>query len=149
MKVHRLLIPMDGNGNTWTAIRYGLEMARTFNADVTALSVNSARNRSFARGGDVEHFSPEVSQKIVDYVANEGRKLGIAVTSMIVTGSPADEIIKASREHDLIVMGTNGRTGLEYLRLGSVAEKTIRHAGCPVLVVRSDETMFYKRLLEP
>lgn len=145
LKVRRLLIPTDGNANTWTAIRYGLEMARTFNADVTALSVSSARNRPFAQVGDVEHISPEVSQKAVDYIANEGRKLGVAVTSMTVTGSPANEIIKASSEHDLIVMGTNGRTGLDYLRLGSVAEKTIRHARCPVLVMRTAETMLYKR----
>jgi len=147
-EIRRLLIPTDGNDNTWAAVRYGLEMARTFNAEVTALSVSSAKNRPFSRRGDAEHFSPEVSRKAADYVANEGRKLGVAVTSRIVAGSPADEIIKASSEHDLIIMGTNGRTGLEYLRLGSVAEKTIRHARCPVLVVRTIETVLYKHQLE-
>jgi nucleotide-binding universal stress UspA family protein len=145
LKCRRILIPTDGNDNTRTAVRYGLEMARTFNAEVTALSASSVRGRTFASGGDIEHFPPEVCRTAVDYVASEGRKLGIAVKPVIVTGSPANEIIKASSEHDLIVMGTNGRTGLEYLRLGSVAEKTIRHARCPVLVVRSDEATFYKR----
>ena len=54
------------------------------------------------------------------------------------------EIIRASAGEDLLVMGTNGRTGFEYLRLGSVAEKTVRHARCPVLVVRAPETMLPK-----
>ena len=145
----RILIPADGNSNTWAAARYGLEMARAVNAEVTALSVSSARGSRFSPGGGVDEFPPEVCRKAVEYVASEGRKLGVLVTPVIIPGSPANEILRASSEHDLIVMGTNGRTGLGYLRLGSVAEKTIRHARCPVLVVRSDETLFYKRLLEP
>ena len=148
LKCRRILIPTDGNDNTWPAVRYGLEVARAFNAEVTALSVSSAKSSLFSPGGGVEHFPPGVCRKAVEYVANEGRKFGVVVKPAIVPGSPANEILRASGEHDLIVMGTNGRTGLEYLRLGSVAEKTIRHARCPVLVVRSDETLFYKGLLE-
>jgi len=145
LKCHRIMIPTDGNDNTRTAIRYGLEMAGIFNAEVTALSVSSGKSSPPALTEDVEHFPPEVGHKAVDYVVNEGRKLGIAVKPAIVTGSPANEIIKASSQQDLIVMGTNGHTGLDYLRLGSVAEKTVRHARCPVLVVRAVETMLYKK----
>jgi nucleotide-binding universal stress UspA family protein len=145
LKCHRIVIPTDGNDNTRTAIRYGLEMARTFNAEVTALSVSTVKSSPFDLGGNVEHFPPEVGHKAVDYVVNEGRKLGIVVKPAIVTGSPANEIIRASSQQDLVVMGTNGRTGLEYLRLGSVAEKTVRHARCPVLVVRAVEPMLYNK----
>ncbi|WP_332449871.1 universal stress protein [Methanoculleus sp.] len=148
LKCRRILIPTDGNDNTWPAVRYGLEVARAFNAEVTALSVSSTKSSPFPPGGGVEHFPPGVCRKAVEYVANEGRRFGVVVTPAIVPGSPANEILRASSDHDLIVMGTNGRTGLDYLRLGSVAEKTIRHARCPVLVVRSDETLFYKGLLE-
>jgi nucleotide-binding universal stress UspA family protein len=73
-----------------------------------------------------------------------GRRLGIVVKPVVVAGSVANEIIRASAGHDLLVMGTAGRTGFEYLRLGSVAEKTVRHARCPVLVVRAPETMLPK-----
>jgi nucleotide-binding universal stress UspA family protein len=145
LKIHRILIPTDGTDNTRTAIRHGLEMARTFNAEVTALFVSSSKCITFSPGGTAEHFLPESGQKAVDYVANEGRKLGIVVKPLIVTGSPANEIIKVSGRQDLIVMGTNGRTGIEYLRLGSVAEKTVRHARCPVLVVRAVGPMRYKK----
>jgi universal stress protein A len=57
----------------------------------------------------------------------------------VASGDPADGIIHVAREHgiDLIVMGTHGRTGLAHVFLGSVAEKVVRHAPCPVLVTRA------------
>jgi nucleotide-binding universal stress UspA family protein len=58
--------------------------------------------------------------------------------AQIVAGNPADAIIRVAQEHevDLIVMGTHGRSGLAHVLLGSVAEKVLRHAPCPVLVTR-------------
>jgi len=55
----------------------------------------------------------------------------------IATGAPAETIVRVAREHaaDLIVMGTHGRTGLQHVLLGSVAEKVVRLAECPVLTV--------------
>lgn len=139
LQIKNILIPTDGNDNTKIAVRHGLEMARTFKADVTALFVTSTRTIPLPlRGGD-EQFTPEAGQRAVDYVKREGEKRGIVVHPEIIAGSPANEIIRASGRHDLIVMGTNGRTGLDYLRLGSVAIKTVRHARCPVLVVRDVE----------
>lgn len=64
------------------------------------------------------------------------------VTSMFLTGAPWNEIVGAAKNDpaiDLIVMGTHGRTGLKHVLIGSVAEKVVRHAGCPVLVIRSRE----------
>jgi universal stress protein A len=57
----------------------------------------------------------------------------------IAVGRPADTIVRLAREHhaDLIVMGTHGRTGLEHMVMGSVAEKVVRLAPCPVLTVKS------------
>ena len=56
----------------------------------------------------------------------------------IAVGHPADTIVRLARERnaDLIVMGTHGRTGLEHLVMGSVAEKVVRLAPCPVLTVK-------------
>ena len=56
----------------------------------------------------------------------------------VVAGDPADAIVRMAeeREVDLIVMGTHGRTGLQHVLLGSVAEKVVRLAPCPVLTVR-------------
>ena len=56
----------------------------------------------------------------------------------VATGHPADAIVRVAQEGgaDLIVMGTHGRTGLQHVLLGSVAEKVVRLAPCPVLTVR-------------
>jgi nucleotide-binding universal stress UspA family protein len=64
----------------------------------------------------------------------------VRVRYLLVEGNPAAEILSAAREGncDLIVMGTHGRTGLNRLLMGSVAEEVVRKAPCPVLTVRAD-----------
>jgi nucleotide-binding universal stress UspA family protein len=61
----------------------------------------------------------------------------------LLQGHPADEIVRLASGHmvDLIVVGTHGRTGLTRVLVGSVAESIMRHAKCPVLVVKADETL--------
>jgi len=137
----RILIPTDGTAITRPAIMHGLEMARTFKAEVTALSVSNNRSIPIPLHRNVKQFTPDAARNAVDSVADMGRELGIKVNPTVTMGSVANEIILASAGHDLLVMGTSGRTGYEYLRLGSVAEKTVRHARCPVLVVRKPEVM--------
>jgi nucleotide-binding universal stress UspA family protein len=64
------------------------------------------------------------------------------VATRYLTGTPWDQITTLTQDDhtiDLVVMGTHGRTGLAHALLGSVAEKVVRHARCPVLVVRSRE----------
>lgn len=65
---------------------------------------------------------------------------GVVARAVVRVGPPWEEIVRlATEEHaDMIVMGTQGRTGLDRLLLGSVAERVIRRASCPVLTVRAD-----------
>ena len=65
---------------------------------------------------------------------------GVTARAVVRAGVPWREIVHlAAEEHaDMIVMGTQGRTGLEHLLLGSVAERVVRTAPCPVLTVRPD-----------
>jgi nucleotide-binding universal stress UspA family protein len=61
------------------------------------------------------------------------------VSTVLATGAPWHEIVELARQDpaiDLIAMGTHGRTGIKHVLLGSVAEKVVRHAPCPVLAVR-------------
>ena len=62
----------------------------------------------------------------------------VSAESVVKFGKPFQEICEAVREKnaDLIVIGTHGHTGLKHIQLGSVAERVVRHAQCPVLVVR-------------
>ena len=66
------------------------------------------------------------------------RRTGVRVQAIFVEGLPADEILRSARRAraDLIVMGTHGRHGMAHLLMGSVAERVVRTAPCPVLTVR-------------
>jgi nucleotide-binding universal stress UspA family protein len=77
----------------------------------------------------------EIRRQLAARAAAAGRK---DLPSEVLTGSPARTIVDAARQHqcDLIVMGTHGRHGMAHLLLGSVAERVVRTAACPVLVVR-------------
>jgi nucleotide-binding universal stress UspA family protein len=69
------------------------------------------------------------------------RRSTIEVTGRLDMGDPCEAILKtaAAGHHDMIVMGTHGRTGLSHLFLGSVAERVVRRAPCPVLTIRSSD----------
>lgn len=138
----RILIPTDGSENTKAAIIQGLELARVMGSEVTALYVvDQASFVNFPMDATVVSIYSLLEKEgkdAVDYVVNEGQKLGVKVTPKVVEGSPAKKIVDEAENYDLVVMGTLGRTGISKLLLGSVAERVVRFAPCPVLVVRAE-----------
>jgi nucleotide-binding universal stress UspA family protein len=73
--------------------------------------------------------------------AGAARSKGISVRTLVRTGSPYQEIVNLATDEraDLVAMGTHGRSGVSRLLLGSVADRVIRLAPCPVLTVRKPE----------
>jgi nucleotide-binding universal stress UspA family protein len=136
----RILIPTDGSENTKEAIAKGLEMAKMMEAEVTALYVvDQTSFINFPMDStivSVYSMLEKEGKDAVEYVRSEGARIGVKVTAQVEEGSPARKIVDASKMHDLVVMGTLGRTGISKLLLGSVAERVVRFADCPVLVVR-------------
>jgi nucleotide-binding universal stress UspA family protein len=78
------------------------------------------------------------AEKNAKAVKEAAQKEGVAVKAFIMSGKPADAIIEVARDKgaDLIVLGSHGRTGIERLLMGGVAERVIVLASCPVLVVK-------------
>jgi nucleotide-binding universal stress UspA family protein len=88
-------------------------------------------------------FIRKDAEQALDEFMGEARKRGIDVRSARAErGHPAHAIVEAANQgtYDLIVLGTHGRTGLARVLIGSVAERVVRLAGCPVLTVRPRST---------
>ena len=76
--------------------------------------------------------------------AAQCRHVGVEAEMHVISGAPWKEIVETAKERamDLIILATHGHTGLKHTLLGSVAERVVRHAPCPVLVVREQEHEF-------
>jgi nucleotide-binding universal stress UspA family protein len=139
----KILIATDGSDHSEHAEKHGLTMAKRSGATVTALHVVEVAHPSRSISSPTSllldeqiEMLKEEGKKIVDEIMEKGKEMGVDVHPMVVEGHPAHEIIEHSKDHDLVVVGTLGRGGLSHLLLGSVAERVVRHAPVPVLVVK-------------
>lgn len=138
---NRILIATDGSEYTKPAIEKGIRLAKICGAKVTAIYVvDQTTFINFPMDStivNVYSLLEKEGKEALEYVKERGAALGVEVETRMEEGSPVRKIVEASKDFDLIVMGTLGRTGVSKLLLGSVAERVLRYAKCPVLVVRS------------
>jgi len=141
-KVKKILAPTDFSDLSKAGIRYALETARETNAEVVVYHAIDLGNAFQDRRADFgpHHDMLENSRVVLNRFLTEHFADCIdlvEVRQMVEFGAPHKNIvdIAASEGMDMIVMSTHGRTGLDHLILGSVAEKVVAHAPCPVLVV--------------
>jgi nucleotide-binding universal stress UspA family protein len=152
--LHRILVPTDFGKSSENALTYGLAFAQKFGAEVwllhvvqdLALFIPEAVFVTPPPAPPVEQFIA-AARTALERVVTKLTVEGITVHSEVGVGPPYDEIVRFAKEKDidLIVMGTHGHTGLAHVLLGSVAEKVVRRAPCPVLTVRHPEHEFVLR----
>jgi nucleotide-binding universal stress UspA family protein len=134
-----MLIGYDGSAPSDKATETGLALARALDANVLLFAV--ARPPEPATMVEIdamlsdarEHFEEQFKK-----IAERARELGIELTSDIAVGHPVEQIVhRAEIEHvDLIVLGRRGKSSFAKMLVGSTAEKVLRYANCPVMVVR-------------
>ena len=147
-----ILVATDFGEAADSALAYGRELARRFDATLHVLHV--AENVYITAFGAETYasFAPDLQRDIEE---SAHRRLHEAVLdsdgsgpetipAVMTSSSPAFAIIDYANEHDidLIVMGTHGRGTLGHFLMGSVAERVVRLAGCPVLTIRQPERDF-------
>ena len=135
----RILFPTDGSKGAEKAVEHALSLAEKYDAELYVLNVVDIRSQSTADVwnnvlGELEEAGREITEEIVESAKDES----IEVNSEVIKGIPSKEIVSYAEENDvdLIVMGTHGRTGLDRVLMGSVAEKVVRTADSPVMTVR-------------
>ncbi len=148
--IKKVLCPVDFSEGSDHALRYALAFAAAYDAELELLHVLELPFLpSYLTAGvpdlnvPVERIKQECKQHL-DELAEQNRKLYSRITTRLLVGTPFLEIIRAARkgDFDLIVVGTRGKTKLKHILIGSVAEKVVRKAPCPVLSVKHPEHEF-------
>ncbi len=149
--LHRILVPTDFSKFSQHALTYAAAFAEKFGAELYLLHVVQNLALVIPEVIPVEPpLTPSVEQltnavqSAFDRLISENRLHDLAIRREVREGTPFYEIVQYAREAaiDLIVMGTHGHTGLAHVLLGSVTEKVVRKAPCPVLTVRHPEHEF-------
>jgi nucleotide-binding universal stress UspA family protein len=148
IRLKKILVPTDFSPCSQAAVRHGFELARTFDATVHLLHVVKDPNTSaWVQGFPIpvveilEHFQEEARNRLLASVRESDRSR-VVVSCPIA--APVAEILRYAQDEsiDLIVMGTHGRGFVAHALIGSIAERVVRRAPCPVLTVRQPQHSF-------
>jgi nucleotide-binding universal stress UspA family protein len=139
----KVLVAVNFDEASNVALRYARSLARSFGAQLQVIHV---MENLFLRpmANDPHAIEVGITRRLLDVLSDEDRTELHAIPVIRKSDSPAEEIVKYAQAEqvDLIVLGTHGRPGFTHLLMGSVAEKVVRTAPCPVLTLRHPEREF-------
>jgi len=144
IEIKKILCPVDFSESSEHALRYALAFAAAYDAELEVMHVvEMPFLPAYSTAGmpelnvPVERIQQQFREQL-DQLVERYRTTYAKITGRTSVGTPFLEIIREARsgQFDLIVVGTHGRTGLRHMLIGSVAEKLVRKAPCPVLTVK-------------
>lgn len=145
--IQKILCPIDFSAPSRNALRYANEFAKAMNAKITVLHV--IQPQPIAADVNVPYVPLEIeleknAREDLEHLVSKEVDKSVLVEQVLAFGLPSDCVIEQARKEnvDLIILGTHGRSGISRLLMGSTAENVIRHATCPVLVVKAEEKEF-------
>jgi nucleotide-binding universal stress UspA family protein len=149
LKIRSILVPTDFSGPSKKALAYAVPLAATLGARLTLLNVIEPValpdfEKTFPLAKENDKVMAESKTRLERLVKEQPIDPKLVDQVLIRYGRSFHEIAQAARElkTDLIVIATHGYTGLKHVFLGSTTERVVRHAPCPVLVVRDQEDEF-------
>jgi nucleotide-binding universal stress UspA family protein len=144
VRIAKILVPTDFSADASAALEHAIDLAKLFGARIHLLHAyyivpQAATPWSYSFPAGLIDQVREDAQRRVEELRDKVKARGVEA-SCEISGEPPSLAIIASAERqkvDLIAMGTRGLTGVKHVLLGSVAERTLRHAPCPVLTVKA------------
>jgi nucleotide-binding universal stress UspA family protein len=123
----RIMVPLDGSDLAQTVLPHAIDLCRACGATLVLLHVRDARQGSL-----------EASQRFLEFTRRQHANAGVPIELAVREGSVAAAIVRAADEEqiDVIAMATHGRSGVQRVVYGSVAEQVLRSSSRPVLLVR-------------
>jgi nucleotide-binding universal stress UspA family protein len=136
MDIKRILVPVDFSEDSLHALGAARDLARQFDSELLLLYVIAPID--LITVSEVFEDQRRAGDAALTRIGADLRAAGQRFRVMVEAGVPARVIVDTAKRSraDLIVLGTHGRTGLAHMLIGSVAEKVVRTASCPVLAVR-------------
>lgn len=143
LRIRRILHATDFSAASRPAFDEALALARQYGAELLVLFVIEGRppalGRAWTRPETYEVIARREATEAFQALVGRVNTAGVRTRAIVLTGYAAEEILKTAEAErvDLIVLGTHGRSGLSRVFLGSVAQRVLQFARCPVLTVRS------------
>ena len=134
----RVLVATDGSKQCRTAVERAIDFAGSYGGEISVVSIVDVPAEFYAEAPQIVEDMVHKAQGYVEEVKKKAEASGVKAESFVREGEAYQAIIDLAKARDvnIIVMGSHGRTGLKRLLMGSVAEKVIGYAPCPVLVAR-------------
>ena len=140
--IKKILVPTDGSDSSMRAADFALKLAKHFMSEIIGIyvidriileEISKVHERH-----EVEEEIKRKAERCLNYIAKSAEREGLKASSILVEGQPHDQIVRHAESlgADIIIMGSKGRRGTNRILIGSVAERVIEYAPCPVLVIR-------------
>lgn len=150
-RIRSILVPIDFSEPSIKALKYAAAFARHFGAKLTLLNVVEPAGTpdfiaAFPLVMENEQLTTLAEEHLRKLPSRYNLSPKLVEKTLVRSGAAFNEIAAAARSlrTDLIIIATHGHTGLKHLVLGSTAERVVRHAPCPVFVVRENERELLK-----
>ena len=147
MLIQHLLVPVDYSSCSRAALRFAVDLAQKYQASVDIVHVwdrpsyvsDVVMSRTEAISGTslIQLIQENAQRDLDEFLETVELPQGMSATGRLISGDPASALLHELKQgkHDLVVVGSHGRTGLSHVLLGSVAEKLARLSPVPVLTV--------------
>lgn len=149
--IENILVPLTVNKDSKNILDHAISIAEKFNAKIVVFHVLREPKMDLSEINYESGFLQKIKKQQEEEVEKEFRSLipeeyyeKYNLSTEMTSGQPFLEIVNKAKSlnADLIVMGTHGRSGLSHVLLGSFAEKVLRLAPCPVMIIRSKDYKF-------
>ncbi|MFM1767874.1 MAG: hypothetical protein RJA22_403 [Verrucomicrobiota bacterium] len=148
LRINSILVPVDFSEPSTKALDYAVSFAAQFGAKITLLyvvePVATPDFAAFPLAMENDRVAASARKKLQSLCEARGVEAKVVDRLVVRQGRAFHEIAEAARtlKVDLIILSTHGFTGVKHALLGSTTERVVRHASCPVLVVRQRERQF-------
>ncbi|MDI6715385.1 MAG: universal stress protein [Actinomycetota bacterium] len=139
LKFNNILLAIDGSRFSMIAAERAISLARVYGKTINLLSVVDVNEEFYANAPELVEKMIHEAREMVQSVEDIARSANLETQDFVREGEAHEKIVSLAKELDvdLICMGSHGRTGIRRLLMGSVTERVIGHAHCPVLVVKA------------